>query len=108
MRSAARICAVETVQLVPSATTTTSGSERARRRAASTPKALAHLAAAARVDLESRTAQLVDGAEHHRVADGQRRRARAAQLCRLEVLHAAAGGLCAGRGSEHAAAARRA
>jgi hypothetical protein len=45
------------------------------------------------VDLEPGACELVGGAEHHGVADRERRTAGAAQLGRREVLDPAAGGL---------------
>jgi hypothetical protein len=74
----------------------------ARQRPACPPRAqhveaLAHLAAAPRVDLEARAHELVDRAEHHRVAERERRaraRGRAGALVRV----ARAGGR--GRGRE--------
>ena len=86
MRSAERIWPVDTVQLVPSATTTTSGREPARRRAASTPRP-SLIWRQPRTSTSNPAGAARCGAEHHRVADGQGRRAGAAQLGRLEVLH---------------------
>ena len=96
-----RICPVVTVQLVPSATTTTSGSAPARRRAASTPRPslIWRQPRTSTSKPPRRSCATAPSITESPTASGGA--PGAAQLRRLEVLDAAARRLAAGGGCRH-------
>ena len=88
-------------QFVPSATITTRGSVPALRRCCEQIEPLAHLATATRVDLEPHAREPVGCAQHHRVADRERRAAVRGLAVGADVLPGVAGQRRPGREDEH-------